>query len=55
MGLYQIKKFLHNKGSNYQTQKTSSWVLVAHACNLSYSEGRDQEVHGSKPAQANSP
>jgi hypothetical protein len=25
---------------------------VAHACNISYSEGRDQEDHGSKPAQA---
>jgi hypothetical protein len=27
---------------------------VAHACNLSYSGGRDQEDHCSKPAQANS-
>jgi hypothetical protein len=27
---------------------------VAHACNPSYSGGRDQEHHGSKPAQANS-
>jgi hypothetical protein len=27
---------------------------VAHACNLSYSGGSDQEDHGSKPAQANS-
>jgi hypothetical protein len=27
---------------------------VAHACNPSYSEGRDQEDRGSKPAQANS-
>jgi hypothetical protein len=32
----------------------SSWALVAHACNPSYSGGRDQEDHGSKPAQANS-
>jgi hypothetical protein len=31
-----------------------SRALVAHACNLSYSEGRDQEDHGSKPAWANS-
>jgi hypothetical protein len=31
-----------------------SWVLVAHACNPSYSGGRDQEDQGSKPAQANS-
>jgi hypothetical protein len=29
-------------------------VLVAHTCNPSYSEGRDQEDRGSKPAQANS-
>jgi hypothetical protein len=29
-------------------------VLVAHACNSSYSGGRDQEDHGLKPAQANS-
>jgi hypothetical protein len=27
---------------------------VAHACDLSYSGGRDQEDHGSKPAWANS-
>jgi hypothetical protein len=25
------------------------WVLVAHACNPSYSGGRDQEDQGSKP------
>jgi hypothetical protein len=30
------------------------WALVAHACNPSYSGGRDQEDHGSKPAPANS-
>jgi hypothetical protein len=29
-------------------------ALVAHACNPSYSAGRDQEDHSSKPAQANS-
>jgi hypothetical protein len=28
-------------------------VLVAHAYNPSYSGGRDQEDHGSKPAQTN--
>jgi hypothetical protein len=28
-------------------------VPVAHAYNPSYSGGRDQETHGSKPAQAN--
>jgi hypothetical protein len=29
-------------------------VLVAHACNPSYSGGRDQEDRGSKSARANS-
>jgi hypothetical protein len=29
-------------------------VLEAHACNLGYSGGRDQEDHSSKPALANS-
>jgi hypothetical protein len=29
-------------------------VLVAHICNPSYSEGRDREDRGSKPAQTNS-
>jgi hypothetical protein len=29
-------------------------VLVAHACNPSYSGGRDQEDRGLKPVQANS-
>jgi hypothetical protein len=32
-----------------------SWALVAHICNPSYSGGRDQEDHGSKPAWAHSP
>jgi hypothetical protein len=35
-------------------QEKSSRVLVPHTYNPSYSEGRDQENHGSKPAQANS-
>jgi hypothetical protein len=30
------------------------WVPVAHACNPSYSGGRDQKDSGSKPARANS-
>jgi hypothetical protein len=34
--------------------KRKSWAPVAHACNPSYSGGRDLEDHGSKPAQANS-
>jgi hypothetical protein len=33
-----------------------SWVPVVHACNPSYSGGRDQEdLRHSKPARANSP
>jgi hypothetical protein len=31
-----------------------SWGPVAHTSDPSYSRGRDQEVHSSKPAQANS-
>jgi hypothetical protein len=34
--------------------KIESWALVAHACNPSYSGGKDQEDQGSKPTQANS-
>jgi hypothetical protein len=34
--------------------KTLMPAPVAHACNPSYSRGRDQEDHGSKPAQPNS-
>jgi hypothetical protein len=30
------------------------WVPVTHACNPSYSGGRDQEYCSSKPAQVNS-
>jgi hypothetical protein len=32
----------------------NSWAPVAHACNPSYSGGRDQEEHSLKPAWANS-
>jgi hypothetical protein len=47
MLIYQIYKVLLQI-------KEISWVLVAHACNPSYSGGRDQENHGLKPAQAKS-
>jgi hypothetical protein len=30
-----------------------SWTPVVHTCNPSYSGGRDQEDHSSKPAGAN--
>jgi hypothetical protein len=35
-------------------KERTSRALIAHACNPSYSGGRDQEDCGSKPAQANS-
>jgi hypothetical protein len=35
-------------------ETSASWALVAHACDPSYSGGRDQEDHGLKPAQGNS-
>jgi hypothetical protein len=42
-------------GPSYLSQKEGkSRVQVAHACNPSYSGGRDQEDGGSKPTQANS-
>jgi hypothetical protein len=31
-------------------QNKTTQVLVVHACNSSYSGGRDQEYQGSKPA-----
>jgi hypothetical protein len=37
-----------------ESKQVKGWVLVAHTCNFSYAEGRDQEDHGSKPTQANS-
>jgi hypothetical protein len=39
---------------NYAIRRKKSWESLAQACNPSYSGGRDQEDHGSKPAQANS-
>jgi hypothetical protein len=33
---------------------TQDQALVAHACNPSYSGGRDEEDHGLRPARANS-
>jgi hypothetical protein len=35
-------------------KNANSRAPVAHTCNSSYSGGRDQEDHGSKPARANS-
>jgi hypothetical protein len=33
-------------------KEKTSWVLVAHSCNPSYSGGRDQKDHSSKPTLA---
>jgi hypothetical protein len=38
---------------NFFQKDLASWVPVAHACNPSYSEGRDQEHCSLKPAWAN--
>jgi hypothetical protein len=38
--------------SSLQKSVTTSWALVAHTCNPSYTGDRDQEDDGSKPAQA---
>jgi hypothetical protein len=38
-----------------QKSKGASQALVAHTCNPSYSGGRDQKGHSSKPTPANSP
>jgi hypothetical protein len=40
--------------TNHLKMKKCCQALVAHACNPSYSGGRDQEDPVSKPAQANS-
>jgi hypothetical protein len=43
-----LKKLLHTC-----TKTSSSWAPVAHACNPSYLEGRNQEDRGLKSDQAN--
>jgi hypothetical protein len=35
------------------SKELANQALVAHACNPSYSGGKDQEDHGLRPAQAN--
>jgi hypothetical protein len=40
-----------DKGRRIKNSEVS-WEPVAHACNLSYSGGRDQEDQGSKPVWA---
>jgi hypothetical protein len=45
-----IKKQKHAGNLRLKTP-SASWALVAHACNFSYSRGRDQEDHSSKTAR----
>jgi hypothetical protein len=40
-------------GARVAEENRGSWALVVHACNPSYSGGRDQEEFSSKPAWAN--
>jgi hypothetical protein len=50
-----VKKYSTSLAINeMQIKTTLSQVPVAHACDPSYSGGRDQEDCGSKPPQANS-
>jgi hypothetical protein len=42
------------KCKTYTEKDSLSWAAVAHTCNTSYSGGKDQEDHSSKPAWANS-
>jgi hypothetical protein len=41
---------LNPRTAEKQTKTSYCWTPVAHAYNSSYSGGRDQEDHGSKPA-----
>jgi hypothetical protein len=45
---------LEKKNRRRHQKQSWGWALVAHACNPSYSGGRDQEDHDSKSALANS-
>jgi hypothetical protein len=47
----KVEKLLH---SDSNKEKDDQPALVAHTYNPSYSRGRDQESHGSKPDQENS-
>jgi hypothetical protein len=44
---------MHNVCHEILNVKSEGWLLLAHTCNPSYSGGRDQEDHSSKPAQVN--
>jgi hypothetical protein len=52
--LYEPHKWALSNRTGVHLRGRESWVPVAHACNPSYSGGKYQKHHGSKPAQANS-
>jgi hypothetical protein len=54
IGCAYVWKWTSKYTPNLLQKLTQGRVLVAHACNSSYSRGRDQEDHSSKPAWANS-
>jgi hypothetical protein len=51
LGLHEVMKIGPPGWLQWLYKKRKSRTLVAHACNPSYSGGRDQENHGSKQAQ----
>jgi hypothetical protein len=57
IGYYGTSKLLKLEVAEVGCLKKVSYLSqaqVAHTCNPSYSGGRDQEDHSSKPVQANS-
>jgi hypothetical protein len=50
----ESSEFKPQNHKKIKIKKNNSWALVAHACDPSYSGGRDQEDCCSKPAWANS-
>jgi hypothetical protein len=51
--LRKFQKSISNL-NNLTTRIKIYMIKIYHTCNSSYSGGRDQEDHSSKPAQANS-
>jgi hypothetical protein len=51
--VYITNAVVHTYFKHIYQNKNFRWALVAHACNPSYSGGRDQGDHGSKPVRSN--
>jgi hypothetical protein len=54
MYFLQIYKIIYVVYEYVSEKMLTSWAPVAHTCNPSCSEGRDQEEQSLKPTQANS-